>query len=78
MSDSGNAKLDIVEIEKNCAKQGISIITAGIGNDADEIKDLYEYGVSKKVAPQFLEITDLSKMPKRFVEILKKEIDKHS
>lgn len=76
MSDSGNAKLDIVEIEKNCAKQGISIITAGIGNDADEIKDLYEYGVSKKVAPQFLEITDLSKMPKRFVEILKKEIDK--
>lgn len=76
MKDSGNAKLDIVDIEKMCAKQGISIITAGIGYASEEIKDLYEYGVSKKIAPQFLEITDLSKMPKRFVEILKKEIDK--
>ncbi len=76
LKQSGNAKLDIMDIEKLCSKENISIITAGIGEAADEIKDLYAYGVSKKIAPQFLEITDLSKMPKRFVEILKKEIDK--
>jgi nitric oxide reductase activation protein len=76
LEDSGNAKLDIMEIEKICAKSGISLVTAGIGEASETIKDLYEYGVSKKIAPQFLEITDLNKMPKRFIEILKKEIDK--
>ncbi len=73
---SGNAKLDILEIEKKCAKNGISIITAGISSSVNEIKDLYTYGVNKKIAPQFLEITDMTKMPKRFIDVLKKEIEK--
>ncbi len=76
LEQSGNAKLDILDIEKNCAKEGISIIAAGIEEECGAIKDLYTYGVSKKCAPNFLEISDLSKMPKKFIEILKKEIEK--
>lgn len=78
LEDSGNAKMDIIDIEKTAAKEGVSIITAGIDEDSGEIKDLYTYGVSNKVAPKFLEITDLEKMPKKFIEILKKEIEKQA
>lgn len=71
---SGNAKCDIVDILRSYRKKGISFLTAGVGEDEEVVKDLYTYGVSAKIAPRYLNISDLDAMPKTFIEILKKQI----
>ena len=57
---------DIRAICKSCKRKGIEVIAAAIGDDRKAIQDIYR--------DQFLDISDLSKLPKIFVDIVKKRI----
>lgn len=68
--DSGyggpTAEREMKEICREYRKKGITIIAAAIGNDRDAIQRIYEKG--------FLDISDLSKLPKTLVGLIKKDI----
>lgn len=76
-TEEGNAKVDIQDILRTYGKKGISFITASIGNedDAVAIKDLYTDGLAPKVSAHYLDVSDLEKLPKTMVGVLKKIID---
>lgn len=69
-------KADIRETLSRFAGKNISYIAAAIGDDAMQIKDIYSNGLSERRAATFLNITDLDKMPKTFIKILKKKLEK--
>ena len=60
------AAKDIQDIIKSCRRRGIEVIAAAIGNDRKQIQDIYK--------DSFLDISDLAKLPKLFVNIVKKRI----
>ena len=60
------AKEDIREICRSCRRKGIEVIAAAIGDDRKVIQEIYQ--------DQFLDISDLSKLPKIFVDLVKKRI----
>ncbi|MBQ7673252.1 MAG: VWA domain-containing protein [Alphaproteobacteria bacterium] len=57
---------DMQDIVKKYKKKGIQTFAAAIGNDKDVIKSIYGDG--------FLDISDLSKLPKAMVNLVKKRI----
>lgn len=71
----GNAKDDIDEILRTYRKKKISFITAGIDNK-QLLEALYVGGLAKNVRAKYLDVSDLSTMPKKFISILKSEIAK--
>lgn len=72
--DIRNATLDIHETLKKYQRRGVRFITAGLLQDAPEIKKIYNEGLSPQIAAKFLDISDLAVMPKLFTSIIKKEI----
>ncbi|MCD8181552.1 MAG: VWA domain-containing protein, partial [Firmicutes bacterium] len=60
------AKKDIQEIVRRYKKKGIETFAAAIGDDKDRIKEIYREG--------FLDIDDISKLPKTLVKLVKKRI----
>ena len=60
------AKKDIQEIVKKYKKQGIEMIACAIGGDKETIQDIYK--------ESYLDITDLSKLPKALTGLIKKRI----
>ncbi len=67
-------KRDCQEVVKRYKKKGISIVTAGIDDCAADIKSLYVDGVSPKDSAKFLDYSDMSKLPKAFATLIKKEL----
>lgn len=67
-------KKDCQEVVRKYKKKGISIITAGIDECADDIKSLYLDGVPQKEAAKFLDFTDMTQLPRAFANIIKKEL----
>ena len=59
---------------KKYKRKGISVITAGIDDCAEDIKGVYCDGVSSKDSAKFLDFTDMSQLPKAFAEIIRKEL----
>ncbi|MEA4828853.1 MAG: hypothetical protein VB121_02485, partial [Enterococcus thailandicus] len=57
------AKEDIQEVIKEYDRQGIIFIAAAIGQDKEEIKEIY--GESR-----FLDITDLQEFPKQMIQLI--------
>lgn len=57
---------DMQDIVKKYKKKGIQTFAAAIGNDKDVIKSIY--------GDEFLDISDLSKLPKAMVSLVKKRI----
>ena len=57
---------DLKAISKNLCKRGVKVIAAAIDEDKDVIKEVY--------GSNFLNVTDLTKMPALFAKILEKEI----
>lgn len=54
-------------------KHGITTIAAAIG-DPSGVRSVYKDGVSEKNSAEFLDITDLRKLPKTFVKIIKRRL----
>ena len=67
-------KRDCQEVVKRYKKKGISVITAGIDDCAEDIKSLYVDGVSPKDAAKFLDYSDMTQLPRAFATIIKKEL----
>ena len=72
--DIRNATEDIHETLMKYAKKGVSYVAAGLLGDAPDIKAIYTENLSPRVAAKFLDISDLSVMPKKVTEIIKKAI----
>ena len=64
------AQKDIQEIVRNCKRKGIEVIAAAIGDDRKQIQEIY--------TEEFLDITDLKKLPKIMTNIVKKRVLKHA
>ena len=62
---------DLRDAVQKAMKKDIETIVAGIGSDADRIKRVYKEGLSDKASAKFIDISDLSKLPKSFVKVLK-------
>lgn len=54
-------------------KHGITTIAAAI-EDPSGVRSVYKDGVSEKNSAEFLDITDLNKLPKTFVKIIKRRL----
>lgn len=68
------AKEDMQACVKYGVKHHILTIAAAI-DDADAIHHYYKDGVSEKNSAKYLDLSDLDKLPKAFVKILKKMLD---
>lgn len=60
------AKIDIQSIIRKYKKKGIETIAMAIGDDKERIKDIYR--------DSFLDITDVSDLPKTMVKVVKKRL----
>ena len=64
---------DCQQVVREGLKAGIFTIAAAIG-DADSVKSVYKDGVSEKNSATYLDISDLEKLPKTFVKIIKEKL----
>ena len=60
------AKKDLQEIKRNLTKRGVALFAAAIGDDREQIEDIYQDG--------FLNISDLNAMPAKLAKLLLKYI----
>ena len=60
------AKKDLQEIKRNLTKRGVTLFAAAIGDDREQIEDIYQDG--------FLNISDLNAMPAKLAKLLLKYI----
>lgn len=68
------AKADMQACVKYGVKHHILTIAAAI-DDADAIQHYYKDGVSEKNSAKYLDLSDLDKLPKAFVKILKRMLE---
>ncbi|MBO5371732.1 MAG: VWA domain-containing protein, partial [Lachnospiraceae bacterium] len=66
---------DCQDAVSKAIKDGITTICAGIGSDTASVKAVYKEGISEKNSAHFLDITDLKKLPKAFIKIIKKALE---
>ena len=71
---SSAGKKDLREVIRNYKRKGISFVTAGIDECAEDIHDVYTKGVPVKEAAKFLDFSDMNGLPRAFASILKKEL----
>ena len=67
-------KADLQDAVHDAIKKGIFTVAAGIDDDAEKVKYVYKDGRSDKDSATFLSITDLDRLPKAFVKIIKKRL----
>ena len=70
-----NGAADMKRAVSEAIKKGLKTIVAGLGSDAPYIKACYKEGVSEQNSAQFLDVSDIEKMPKTFVKILKNYLE---
>lgn len=70
-----NGAPDMREAVKSAKKSGIETIVAGIGGDADSIKECYKRDVSDKYSATFLDFSDMHNLSKCFIRVLKRMLD---
>lgn len=68
-------KADLQDAVAKARKEGILTVTAAIGSDADTVRYVYTDGITEKKAAMFLEISDLERLPKTFVKLIKKHLE---
>lgn len=54
-------------------KKGITTIAAGIG-DSEQVKKVYKEGISDKNSAIYLDLSDLGKLPKAFIKIIREKL----
>ncbi|HCB27967.1 MAG TPA: hypothetical protein DEP40_06435, partial [Enterococcus sp.] len=57
------AKQDIQEVLSEFERQGVVFVSAAIGQDKEEIKEIYGEN-------RFLDITDLNEFPKQLIQLI--------
>ena len=60
------AKKDIQEIMRKCKHKNIEVLAAAIGDDKDQVKEIY--------GDHFIDISDLSLLPKTLTKMVKKRV----
>ena len=65
---------DIKDTLMDYSKKGVKYIACGLGNDASNIKDIYQQGLSPKVRAEFLDCSDPSKLPVAIVRSIRELI----
>ena len=60
------AKKDIQEIMRKCKHKNIEVLAAAIGDDKDQVKEIY--------GDHFIDISDLSLLPKMLTKMVKKRV----
>ena len=68
-------RMDCQAAVSQAIKNGVTTIAAGLGSDAEDIWRVYKEGRSDKDSASFLDISDISRMPKAFVKILNKRLE---
>ena len=71
-----NGKADIQKVVSDYRKKGMFIITAGIGSDRNQVEYVYNSGLSAKRSATYLDISDMEKLPKTFIKIVKKFLER--
>ena len=66
-------RIDCQNAVAEAVKKGITTIAAAV-DDADGVKSVYLENADTRKAAKFLDLTDLEKMPKAFVKILKEKL----
>ena len=66
-------RADCQAIVKDGIKNGITTIAAAI-DDAVNVQSVYKKGISEKNSAEYLDLSDLRKLPKAFVKIIKKRL----
>ena len=64
---------DCQAIVKDGLIYGITTIAAAI-DDAVNVQSVYKKGISEKNSAEYLDLSDLRKLPKAFVKIIKKRL----
>lgn len=72
-SRADEALRDMHEVLNEYSKKGVIFIVAGIASDNEQLMVYYS---SERYHAHFLDITDLKRLPKQFVKILKKRLEK--
>lgn len=67
----GDRYYDIHSVVEEAKKLNINIITAAVDEPA-EIKNVYFNNVPTKKQPKFMDLSDMKRLPKAFVEVVKK------
>lgn len=70
-----NGGSDMRNAVSQAMKKGIETIVAGLGSDAPRIKNVYKKGLSDKNSATFLDCSDVNKLPKSFIKILKEMLE---
>lgn len=68
-----SGRMDCQAAVKHGIKKGITTIAASIG-DPTGVRSVYKDDISEKSSAEFLDLTDLQKLPKAFVNIIKKRM----
>lgn len=68
-----SGRMDCQAAVKHGIKNGITTIAAAIG-DSTGVRSVYKDEISEKSSAEFLDLTDLQKLPKAFVKIIKKHL----
>ena len=76
-SSKDEALTEMHQVISEYSKKGIMMIAAGIADDNEELRLYYEEGIPKRYRAKFLDISDLSAMPKRFVKMLITHIEEY-
>lgn len=71
-----NGTKDVQEVVSEYRKKGVQIITAGIGSDRKSVESVYCNGLSSKRSATYLDVSNMEKLPKTFVKILKGFLEK--
>lgn len=64
---------DCQDAVSKALKKGIVTIAAAIG-DAEQVKSVYKEGISDKNSAVYMDLSDLEKLPKAFIKIIKEKL----
>lgn len=68
-------KADLQDAVAIAKKEGILTVVAAIGDDTNSVKYIYTDGITEKKSAMFLEISDLERLPKTFVKLIKRHLE---
>lgn len=66
---------DCQEAVHDAIKKGIYTIAAGLGTDSQSVYEVYKQGRSERDSASFLDISNIEKMPKAFIKIIKNKLE---
>lgn len=72
---TAEGKVDLQDAVAKAKKESILTVVAAIGDDTNSVKYIYTDGITEKKSAMFLEISDLERLPKTFVKLIKRHLE---